>query len=163
MIKMILATDEAGGIGINNGIPWKCPADMTYFKEQTLNKPVFMGRSTFESLPFKDGLPNRQNFVLSSVVPKFDMLGYRKHSENVHFVNFNYAKAWAEIYPESWVIGGKSIYEQFIEHVDEIHHTTIAGKYGVDTTMDLTFLKEWECSEIKRLSDNAVLKIYHRR
>lgn len=163
MIKMILATDEAGGIGVNNGIPWKCPEDMEYFKHQTFNKPVLMGRSTFESLPFKDGLPNRQNFVLSSIVPELDMLGYREKSENVLYVNFNYAKSRSAFYQEFWIIGGKQVYEQFLDYVDEIHHTTIAGKYDVDTTMDLTFLKDWECSEIKRLADNAVLKIYHRR
>ena len=57
-IKMIIATDCIFGIGKDNKLPWDCPEDLKYFKEQTLNDCVVMGRKTYESLPFENGLPN---------------------------------------------------------------------------------------------------------
>lgn len=58
-------------IGSAGKIPWKCRADMKFFKEiTTLTKDptkinaVIMGRKTFESLP--KPLPNRLNVVLTN-------------------------------------------------------------------------------------------------
>jgi dihydrofolate reductase len=37
-------------IGMENAMPWNLPADLAWFKRNTLNKPVVMGRLTWESL-----------------------------------------------------------------------------------------------------------------
>jgi len=57
-------------IGAKGKIPWKCRADMNFFKEITTKvsdstkmNAVIMGRKTFESLP--KPLPTRLNVVLS--------------------------------------------------------------------------------------------------
>ena len=57
-------------IGAKGKIPWKCRADMNFFKEitskvsdSTKMNAVIMGRKTFESL--SKPLPNRLNVVLS--------------------------------------------------------------------------------------------------
>ena len=45
-------------------MPWDLPADLAWFKRNTLNKPVVMGRLTWESIGRP--LPGRKNIVISS-------------------------------------------------------------------------------------------------
>jgi dihydrofolate reductase len=47
-ISMIYAMDEQGGIGIDNKIPWRLPADTAFFKKTTSGHTVLMGRKTYE-------------------------------------------------------------------------------------------------------------------
>ncbi len=47
----------------NNTMPWHLPEDLRYFKRVTLNKPVIMGRNTWESLG--KPLPGRDNIVIT--------------------------------------------------------------------------------------------------
>lgn len=62
----IVATDCKGVIGIGNKLPWKIPADMKQFREQTTGHAVLMGRKTWESIPAKfRPLPGRENYVFS--------------------------------------------------------------------------------------------------
>lgn len=61
----IVAMDKNGVIGINDDLPWHLKDDLQNFKKQTANCGVIMGRRTFDSLPFADGLPNRTNYVIT--------------------------------------------------------------------------------------------------
>ena len=63
-ITLIAACAPDRCIGINNTMPWHLPEDFAFFKAYTLNKPVVMGRKTWESLPRKP-LPGRRNIVIS--------------------------------------------------------------------------------------------------
>ena len=66
MIKAILACDENWGIGKDGGMPWPHnSADLKWFKEKTIGSVVVMGKSTWDSLPFKP-LKNRQNLIVTS-------------------------------------------------------------------------------------------------
>lgn len=62
-LTLIVATDNAGGIGIHNTLPWKLPEDLAHFKRTTTGHPILMGRKTFESIG--RALPNRRNIVIS--------------------------------------------------------------------------------------------------
>ena len=54
MIKAILACDDEWGIGKNGDLPWPHnPADLRWFKNNTLNSVIVMGKSTWDSLPRK--------------------------------------------------------------------------------------------------------------
>ena len=50
-------------IGNNNKLPWNIPEDLKWFKENTLGKPIVMGRKTHESIG--KPLPGRTNIILS--------------------------------------------------------------------------------------------------
>lgn len=54
--------DEVNG----HGLPWRCSADMAYFREVTKGAVVIMGRSTYESLPGL--LAGRKMIVLTTNV-----------------------------------------------------------------------------------------------
>ena len=63
-ITLVAAVGSNGCIGVGNDMPWHIPEDFAFFKAYTSNKPVVMGRKTWESLP-KKPLPNRRNIVVS--------------------------------------------------------------------------------------------------
>lgn len=100
-------------IGSAGKIPWKCRADMKFFKEMTTQvcdptkkNAVIMGRKTFESLPAP--LPNRVNVVLSN-----------KLCKGVFFNDFDTAIETLEQEPTIetiFVIGGEMIYKIAIDH-----------------------------------------------
>jgi dihydrofolate reductase len=64
MISLIAALAVDRVIGMENAMPWNLPADLAWFKRNTLNKPVVMGRLTWESIGRP--LPGRKNIVISS-------------------------------------------------------------------------------------------------
>jgi len=63
MLSLIWAMDENRLIGKQNALPWHLPADLQWFKQNTLGKPSLMGRKTYESIGRP--LPGRTNIVLT--------------------------------------------------------------------------------------------------
>ena len=164
-VKMILATSEDGAIGLDNKLPWHCPEDLQYFKKVTENQCVVMGRKTFESFSFPK-LPNRKNIVLSSsfvhqankgLLDPF-VVTYYTHLRHMTYID-------NKITCDVFVIGGKSIYEQTLPFVSEIHHTVISGNYKADTYMDMSFLDngEWGLTSSEELSEMATVNVWKRK
>lgn len=62
-LVLVAAIGENGVIGREGQLPWRLKSDLQHFKRVTLNRPVIMGRKTFESIgrPLKD----RTNIILS--------------------------------------------------------------------------------------------------
>jgi dihydrofolate reductase len=63
IVSVIVAASENNVIGRNNQLPWHLPADLKYFKQTTMGKPIIMGRKTFESVGRP--LPGRPNIVIT--------------------------------------------------------------------------------------------------
>jgi len=145
-MKIIVAVDECHGIGKNNSLPWHYPEDLAYFKEQTLNSTIVMGYNTWKSLPAPK-LPNRYNIVLST---KSEILN--GPDKTITTIN--------DIPQDSWIIGGKMLYESVINLVDEIHITRIPGNYECDTILDFN-LGDFILCDIKKLQTIEV-HIYKR-
>jgi dihydrofolate reductase len=63
-VVLVAAIGENDVIGRQGGLPWRLKSDLQHFKRVTLNKPVIMGRKTWDSIgrPLKD----RTNIVLTS-------------------------------------------------------------------------------------------------
>lgn len=157
MIKAIVAVDSEGGIGKNGVLPWRgMEEDLKYFKKQTLGGLVLMGRVTWEGLPL-GYLPNRINYVLSTK--------FIKDFETHYIKGFSSIDSLMDALPEhkdAWVIGGATIYEQFMPLVDEIHITRIPGTYRCDTFFnpDLT---EFELKNIHKLDILTDVEIFSRK
>ena len=125
MISIVVATDEKGGIGMNNNLMWNIPADLRRFREITTknqientNNIVIMGSKTYESIGRE--LPNRTNIVLSLK---------NKHSYSVEDI-LDYNERFPE--EELFVIGGEQIYKQFLPYTDKIYLTKVKGDFGAD-------------------------------
>ncbi len=106
MMKMILAMDKNGCIGKGNGLPWHIPMDLAWFKRTTMGHPVVMGRKTRESIG-RD-LPGRENIILTTQGNDLTMFDWKMKvlSRAMH--------------KDVFIIGGGSIYEQFVEYCDRI-------------------------------------------
>ena len=50
MLSLIAAMDNQRLIGRDNDLPWHLPADLAHFKKITMNKPILMGRKTYDSI-----------------------------------------------------------------------------------------------------------------
>ena len=62
-LTLIVAMARNRVIGRDGGLPWHLPADLKHFKRNTVDKPILMGRLTFESIGRP--LPRRRNLVLT--------------------------------------------------------------------------------------------------
>jgi len=123
-LSMIVATDINGLIGSDGKLPWHIPWDLKYFKKTTLNSNIIMGRTTYESIG--KVLPNRTNIIVTS--------DQSYAIENAIVVN-NIEKAMehTSTVKETFVIGGRSIYEQFLPFVDRLYLNEIQEQFNGDT------------------------------
>lgn len=127
--SIIVSMDLKGGIGINNKLPWHIPKDLQWFKKNTLNKTVIMGSNTYFSLPEKyRPLPDRLNVVLTNNKDKKSII------ESEGAIVETSVKDTLQKYSDKdcFIIGGASIYKQFIDHVNYMYITKVAGKYDCD-------------------------------
>ncbi len=174
MIKAVLCVGRNGELGDSkrpDGLPWENnKEDLNYFKSKTLGSTVVMGRKTFQQLEgigLSDGLPQRINWVLTSTVTNSDKLGYRTVGTNSKYVSEQYLKSWLKLSGELedyWIIGGKSIYNQCMPYVEEVHITMIDKDFPeADTRMDLNFLREFELQSLTELNDYSTVYVYKRK
>ena len=115
-ISMIAAVGKNNELGKNNGLIWDLKEDLKFFKETTMGHPVVMGRNTFLSLP--KVLPGRKNIVISDVDLINDKIEVYKSIKEFleNYKNFN---------EELFIIGGASIYRQFIDLASKLYLTEI--------------------------------------
>ena len=152
MISAIVAVDENFGIGFNGQLLEHIPEDLKHFKQLTTNKTIIMGRKTWESLPNKP-LPNRLNIVITSKE--------RSLKEMTAFIPFEdaYARATHTLPGDEWfIIGGGSIYKEFLPVCDKVYLTKIMVSHeNVDTYFpNIELMDNWKCieqSEIKQYND----------
>ncbi|MBT3340102.1 MAG: dihydrofolate reductase [Planctomycetes bacterium] len=133
--SIILACDEAGGIGLKGDLPWRLKADLAYFKKTTLgegNNAVIMGRKTWFSIPEKfRPLPGRKNIVLSSK----KTMHYPEGVTRVDSLDDALEICQADNIDEVFVIGGGQVYAEALRHggCDKIHLTAVRGSFACDT------------------------------
>ena len=110
-IILIAAVSDNGVIGVNNQLPWRLPKDLIFFKINTLNGAIIMGRKTWDSLP-KRPLPNRLNIVLSRTPrpPEQNVLWCTSMRDAIDAA----MSASSRIY----IVGGEDIFTQAISYVD---------------------------------------------
>ena len=104
-IFLIAAVDRNLAIGKDGKIPWHIKEDLQYFKKNTLNTSMIMGRSTFESIG--KPLPDRKNIVMTkSPSNREGVIEVTSATGAIEEAN----KTSNEIS----VIGGESIYKAFL-------------------------------------------------
>jgi len=127
MLNIIVAIDKKNGIGKDNDLLADIKPDMKHFVKTTKNSVVVMGYNTYLSLP-GGPLKNRLNIVLTRKdieIPGCAVM----HSIDEFLGKMNDLAEGREVF----VIGGASIYEQFMEHADRLHITHIFDTFEADT------------------------------
>lgn len=132
-VSILVAMDERRGIGIQNRLPWRLPADLAYVKRTTMGKALLMGRKTFDSIG--KPLPGRYNIVLTRD-PAFQVDGVTV----VHSV----AEALERFAHEELIIfGGSEIYKLFLPYVDRMYITYLQHTFETDATFPDVDMSEW--------------------
>ncbi|MCL1076684.1 type 3 dihydrofolate reductase [Parashewanella spongiae] len=129
-IAMIAAMTVNRVIGKDNKMPWHLPEDLKHFKAMTMNKPIVMGRKTFESIG--SPLPGRHNIVISRQ-PDYAQEGISVVS------SFEQAKELVGTCDELVVIGGGQLYEALLPQADKLYLTQI----NIDVAGD-TYFPYWD-------------------
>lgn len=134
-INLIAAIGKNNELGKNGDLIWKIKEDMKFFKETTINHPVVMGRLTFESLP--KVLSNRKNIVISS-----------SQINNSEIEIYKSIKEFLECYnnceEDIFIIGGASIYREFIKIANKMYLTLIDAIADADVYFPKFSLNDWE-------------------
>ena len=125
------------GLGFENDLLWKIPADLKRFRDLTTGHPTIMGRKTWDSLPAKfRPLPNRTNIVVSSRSEGFEgALVFRTLTEAV-----TEAK---KIDSDISIIGGAGIFKEALKFTDNLYLTEIEGTKETDVFFP-EFINEFE-------------------
>ena len=126
-MKLIVAVDACWAIGKDGRGLVTIPADQQMLMRETAGKVVVMGRKTLEGLPGA-ALGNRVNVVLSGN-RDYKVKGARVCGSLDQALEVLSAYDTDDIY----IIGGLSIYEQFLPYVDTVHVTRIDYTYDADT------------------------------
>ncbi len=140
-IVIIVAISKNGIIGKNGELPWHISEDLKRFKMLTLNKPVLMGRKTYDSIVEKIGtaLPDRENLILTRKK-------CRNFNQNTHF--FNEIKEvfyWMKTNEQKTLIvaGGTSLYKKFLPYAEKIEVTHVNSDFEGDTAFPDWDKKLW--------------------
>ncbi|WP_297435141.1 dihydrofolate reductase [uncultured Clostridium sp.] len=142
-MKAIVAVDKKFGIGHKGNLLLRIPGDMKFFKENTINNVIVMGRETLESLPKQAPLKDRVNIVLTR------SKDYKKDGFVVcNSVNETLEKLKEYTNKEVFIIGGEAIYKEFLPYCDELYITKIENEYIADKYFpNISNDKSWELYE----------------
>ena len=140
-LSLIAALARNRVIGRDQRLPWHLPADLRFFKQMTMGKPLLMGRRTWESIGRP--LPGRQMIVLSRD-PHVQAPGCSLAQ------TLDQALEIAHAAPELMVIGGAQLYRQTLPLAERMYLTRIEADVSGDT-----WFPEWEEREWRLVWEEA--------
>ena len=122
-------------IGRDNQLPWRLPADLRFFKQTTMGKPLLMGRRTWESIGRP--LPGRRMIVLSRD-PAYQAPGCTM----AHSLEEALSVVGADA--EAMVIGGAALYAQTLPLAQRMYLTQVATDVPGDAWFPVWDEREWQ-------------------
>lgn len=148
MISIIVAIAQNYAIGKDNDLLWHLSDDLKHFKALTSGNTVVMGKRTFYSLPIRP-LPKRRNIVISDVA-----------GEQIEGCDMAYSieEAVQLCRPdeENFIIGGGSVYKQFMPIADTLYITWVYKDFEADTFYPVIDENEWQVvDQSERMHDEA--------
>lgn len=150
-LSLIWAMDENRLIGNNNALPWHLPADLAFFKRTTMEKPIIMGRKTYDAIGRP--LPGRQNIIITR-----DTAYTAKGCDIANSIDEAMSLVPEEV-QEVMLIGGASLYLQTLAQADALYITQIYHAFSGDTWFPEMDMSQW--SEVYREDFEADEKNLH--
>jgi dihydrofolate reductase len=167
IVSIIVAMDEAGGIGSKGGLPWHLSADLKNFKTLTMGHHLIVGRKTYQSIG--KALPGRTTIIVT---------------RNRHFraedclLAYSLADALALAEQsgeeEAFIGGGAEIFAQALPLAERIYLTRVHTRADCDVFFPQVEWGEWvqgerqahpadvrndhpfTYSEVKKLTNRAI-------
>jgi dihydrofolate reductase len=137
IISAIAAVSLNNIIGRDNGLPWKLPADLRYFKNLTWGMPVIMGRKTFESM--NGPLPGRTNIVITT-----NKDWHHGHVLVAGSLDQAIDMAGGSGTLEIFIAGGSEVFRQCMDRLDRIYLTRIMAEVTGDAYFPVLAPDRWE-------------------
>ena len=152
-ISMIACVGKNLELGKDNDLIWRFSTDLKRFKAITTGHIVVMGKNTYKSLskPLRD----RKNVVLTTSDDKFP--GDVEVYSNIE----DFLEKYKDHKEEIFIIGGASIYKQFLEYADTLYLTEVDSESEADVYFPSFNKKEYK-KEIVGGNDNYRFAIYRR-
>ena len=139
-MEAIVAVFSDWGIGSEGTQQIVLKADRAHFRELTAGAAVIVGRRTLGDFPGGRPLKGRANIVVTRQEIEIEGAEVAHSTEE--------AVALAAKYPRTLVIGGASIYRQFLPYVDTVHITKIDRAPRSDSFFEnLDAAPDWQAVE----------------
>ncbi len=149
MLSIIVAIAENLAIGKDNDLLWHIPEDLKRFKQITSGHTIIMGKRTYYSLP-KRPLPNRRSVVISDI-PGEVLEGC------VMAYSIDDAVAKCDRAEENFVIGGASVYRQFLPLAGRLYLTRVHKSFEGDVFFPAINFEEWDLISREDFSEDESL------
>ena len=146
IISIIVAIAENNAIGKDNNLLWHISEDLRRFKRITEGHVVVMGKKTYYSLP-KRPLPGRTNIVITDVAGE--------QIDNC-LMAYSIQDAIQKMDPEgeNFVMGGGSVYAQFMPYADKLYITRVNKAFEGDVFFPPIDMKSWDLVERQEITDD---------
>lgn len=139
-MQAIVAVDSNWAIGNKGQLLVSIPADQKNFRNITMGGTIVYGRKTLETFPQQVVLPGRRNIILST---KKDF--QVKNAEVAHNKQELLDMVRDDDKDSVFIIGGESVYKEFLDDCDTCIVTFIDKEYDADSFFpNLDKLPEWE-------------------
>ena len=147
-----MATDDNGGVSKNGSMPWpKNSSDLKWFKKNTLNSVVIMGRLTWIDPFMPTPLKGRINVLVTNQNEKnysgVDEYIFGNIIDNVLELSNRYTNK------DIYIIGGPKVLNQLFELIEEFYLTRIYGDFKCDKNIDLQKIQE-SMAMIKKIEND---------
>ena len=140
MIKAIMAVDEKGGISRGESMPWpKNSIDLKWFKENTLNNIVIMGRKTWDDPFMPTPLKSRINILITNKDPQLYTGADYYFSGNINDKIIDIQTQYKN--KDIFIIGGSEIINLTFGIIQEFYLTRIYGNYNCEKFIDIALIE----------------------
>ena len=143
-LSIVVAKSDNGIIGYKGCIPWHIAEDLRYIRKLTMNKPLIMGRKTWESLPIKP-LKGRTSIIMTSNEKYLPEVNIDVQVANDLRTAVSIADVDAENRgsDEIIVFGGSSVYEETMSMAYRIYMTEVHINVEGDTRFPFIKRSRW--------------------
>jgi dihydrofolate reductase len=140
IVSIIVAMDEAGGIGKSGGLAWHLSDDLKHFKALTMGHYLIEGRKTYESIG--RALPGRTNIIVTrnrNFFAQGCVVAYTLEDA------LDLAERNGET--EAFIGGGGEIFAQALPLVQRIYLTRVHTQADCDVFFPQVDWREWQEGE----------------
>ena len=140
MIKAIMAVDENGGISKGKSMPWpKNSIDLKWFKENTTNNIVVMGRKTWEDPFMPTPLKSRINVLITNkdknIIQGADFYLSGNVNNQIQEIQSKYKNK------DIFIIGGSEIINLTFILIEQFYLTRIYGNYKCEKFINVSLIE----------------------
>tara|TARA_B100000963_G_C22212311_1_gene487869 strand:+ start:46 stop:534 length:489 start_codon:yes stop_codon:yes gene_type:complete len=153
MIKAIMAVDEKGGISRGQSMPWpKNLIDLKWFKENTLNNIVVMGRKTWEDPFMPTPLKSRINVLITNknkdLIEGADFYFNGNVNDEIQNIQSEYTDK------DIFIIGGSEIINLTFSLIEQFYLTRIYGNYNCEKFINISLIEN-NMKMIKKINGDS--------